>query len=300
MATIRDMFQNAFPGNIQSIGDNNKYGNENNHKERRNSRATNLTESNDGIAKQATLYEELMSMKDQQPRDTFSHRDFFPTFSATTNTEVSGIKTSKPEITDDIISNLSRKLNTLTMTEREQAQNDIYGFRQRNQKEDPLELTIWMNEMDDLIQKGIASTDKRFSALRLAMHTNINHSGGMGATTGMSGPEFVRSQKLKFLRASHWVVEDAVYRMALFFEIKLEHFGSECLVRDLTMKDLTAKEISLWKQHGFLQLAEERDAYGRAILVVMGKQQFYIPQATVVSSLDECYGSALPSSVYRF
>jgi len=75
----------------------------------------------------------------------------------------------------------------------------------------------------------------------------------------------------------------AVSRMALFFELKLEHFGSECLIRDLTMKDLTPTDLNLWRQNGFLQLAEERDACGRAILVFLMKQQFYFPIATVVS-----------------
>ena len=285
MTGLRDIFSNAFNGSGGN-DNNNFYPNNNFGNHQRNGEsglATNLKESNTGIARQSNLVDEIIALKQQQRQPDMHHRNFFPSNPANEN-----INKQQAILTDEIVSDLSRRVNNLSMMERQEAQSDMHGFRLRNHKEDPWELSIWMNDMDDVIRRGISGNDKRFSALQLAMHTQGDNnkngsSNNRGFGTTMSGAEYVKSQKLKFLRASSWVVEDAVARMALFFELKLEHFGSESLIRDLTMKDLTPTDLQLWKQYGFLQLSEERDAYGRAIMVLLGKQQFHLPIDTVVS-----------------
>ena len=94
----------------------------------------------------------------------------------------------------------------------------------------------------------------------------------------------MKSQRLKFLRAADWQSDEAVNRLARFFEAKLEYFGLESLTRDLTLCDLSTRDVALWEQYGFVQLSEERDAYGRLIVVFITKEQVHLPIETVVRS----------------
>lgn len=273
MSSLRDIFGSSFL-NDYGNGDNSNMPNTGSNQQNRESNvATNLTETNNGIARQSDLVDEVMALKQQQLYPQSHHRNFL---NAITNNNK-----QESAQTDEILMDLTRNVNKLTMTERQEAQNEIYGLRAKNRTEDPWELNMWMNDMDDVIKRQISGNDKRFSALRLTMHTQGDNNNGLGSS--MSGIEYVRSQKLKFLRASDWVVEDAVTRMALFFELKLEYFGSSSLIRDLTMKDLTQEDIDLWKQYGFLQLSQDQDTNGRAILVMVTRQQLHLPHATVVS-----------------
>ena len=282
MTSLRDIFSNAFTGNSGGNNSNNGGSSNNmtynggNRPYRENGRATNLTETNNGIARQSNFVDEVIALNQQQRHPQYHNRGFFPS-----NPVNETISKHQVTLTDEIVMDLTRGLNNLTVTQRQEAQNDMYGiFGTRNRNEDPWELNMWMNEMDDVIRKGISGNDKRFSALRLAMHSHGKNNG-----SSMSGAEYVGSQKLKFLRASDWVVEAGVTRMALFFELKLEYFGSDALIRDLSMDDLTAEDIDLWKRYGFLQLSEEQDGCGRAIMVFIMKEQFHLPHATVVSCL---------------
>ena len=195
--------------------------------------------------------------------------------------------------TDDIESDLSRRVNNLSVTERQQARNDVYGFRLNRTNEDPIQLRNWLNQMDQYIAKGISGNDKVFSALRLAMHStssSTSSSSSSSSSTGLnqaehrSGAAYVKSQRLKFLRAADWQSDEAVNRLARFFEAKLEYFGLESLTRDLTLCDLSTRDVALWEQYGFVQLSEERDAYGRLIVVFITKEQVHLPIETVVRS----------------
>ncbi|KAL3904801.1 MAG: hypothetical protein SGILL_009927, partial [Bacillariaceae sp.] len=85
-----------------------------------------------------------------------------------------------------------------------------------------------------------------------------------------------------FLRAEDWNVEWACDRMARFFEHKLDLFGSDALCRELTMQDLTAEDVRLWRETGFLQVLDERDRSGRPVVVMFGLQQMGLPVETVL------------------
>ncbi len=271
MASLRDMFGNNGNGNT---GDNsNMPYTGSNQQNRESGVATNLTETNNGIARKSDLVDEVIALKQQQSCPESHHRNFLNAFTNTNKQEST--------LTDEILMDLTRNVNKLTMTERQKIQNEVYGIAAKNCTEDPWELNMWLNDMDDVIKREISGNDKRFSALRLTMHTQGENNNGLGSS--MSGVEYVRSQKLKFLRASDWAIEDAVVRMAQFFELKLEYFGSSSLIRDLTMKDLTQEDINLWKQYGFLQLSQDQDTNGRAILIMVTRQQLHLPHATVVS-----------------
>jgi len=257
--------------------------------------ATNLKERNNGIARQSSIVDEIIATKHHQ------HCNFFPWNrsedgnSSNDHNIIDNISRQRSFVPDDLVSNLSRRVKNLSVAERQEAQNDIYGTRLQDRNEDPLELCAWMTKMDDIIRKAISGNDERFSALRLAINThgdsngnnpntnNTNNNSGIGTNT--SGAEYVRSQKLKFLRARDWNVESSVERMALFFEVKLEHFGSKSLIRDLTINDLTPADLELWKRYGFLQLSKERDGFGRPIVILFPKQQQMVPVDTVI----RCY-----------
>ena len=285
MEGFQDIFcNNAFAGSVNGNGNSRNSGSINISSNSfifqpfgEDGLATNLTESNNGVARQSNLIEEVIEQQQRQP-DMY-RRNFFncdSNFSSSCNP-------NKPKVfvPDNLVTDLSRRVNSLSLTERQQAQNDMYGFRLRQPKEDPLEVSMWMNEMDVLIEKGISGSDKRFSALRLAMYSH-GHSNG-NSSDNNSGAEYVRSQKLIFLRSANWSVEAAVFRMAVFFELKLEHFGSESLIRDLTTNDLSMEELEVWKRAGFMQMSKERDAYGRRIICYFGKQFRHMSIVTLVS-----------------
>lgn len=285
MMGLQDIFGNSYINDSTMTNTGSQQANSKNG----NGVATNLTETNNGIARQSDLVDEVIALKQQQQYPESHLRSFFSSI-ATTNQQESSTTS-----TDEIINDLTRNVNNLTMMERQKAQNEVYGFMEKNRTEDPVELSLWMNDMDDVIQRVISGNDKKFSALRLAMHTPAENSTNvnLGVST-MSGFEYVQSQKLKFLRASDWNVENAVVRMALFFELKLEYFGTKPLIRDLTMKDLTKEDIDMWKRYGFLQLAQDQDTNGRAIMVFITRQQTHLPVATVVRIYYELNSIVVP------
>ena len=245
--------------------------------------ATNITPSNQVIAKQCDFFDTAVADEQRRKQHNIFQRNFFGFSLNSSNSKDDDDQQQVQEEEDsnkDTLSDLSRRVNSLSITERQQAQNDVYGYQLNHDDEDPIQLKSWLKEMDVLIEKGISGG--HYSTLQLAIHTdNSNNNGIINNTNSTIGAEYVKSQRIKFLRASDWQVHEAVKRMARFFDIKLECFGSECLARDLTLNDLTDLDKSLWERYGFIQLAEERDAYGRAILVVMGAQQCKCPVDSV-------------------
>ena len=262
MAALRDMFSNAFISSGCSAGDSSNNA-PSNQQFGEHGMATNLTETNNAIARQT------------ETNNYIAHQS---------NIVDEIITQQQGILSDEFVMDLTRRVNSLSFMERQEARNDIYGLGQKIVKEDPWKVNMKMNEMDEIIRKGISGNDKRFLALRLAMHTNSSSNAKNGfLVTNMSGAEYVNSQKLKWLRCSRWIADEAVTRMALNFESKLEYFGTDTLIRDLTMKDLSPTDVDLWKRTGFLQILEDRDSYGRLIMVYFMKQQTNLPHATVVS-----------------
>ena len=83
-------------------------------------------------------------------------------------------------------------------------------------------------------------------------------------------PQFVNDPafRLKFLRAERYDPKLAVARVARYFDLKLKLFGESKLCKDITYEDLDREDIEGLKQ-GFLQILPQRDAAGRAILLVL-------------------------------
>jgi len=54
------------------------------------------------------------------------------------------------------------------------------------------------------------------------------------------------------------------------------------LTRPVTISDLTEEEIDVWKRTGVVQWLSERDRAGRPVMVMFGKEQFDLPETTVI------------------
>jgi hypothetical protein len=155
------------------------------------------------------------------------------------------------------LSPLTIVLNGLTATEREKALFDIHGVSDPPE-EDPLQISDWIDEMwtDHL---PLVAQDH--PGLALAMQTS---------------PQYVRKERLKFLRAEgNYDRIAASERMGHYFDLKLQYFGDAgmghcaCIGRDLTLQDdFTDQELEHIKTR-FFQLCEERDRSGRIVTIVV-------------------------------
>jgi hypothetical protein len=88
--------------------------------------------------------------------------------------------------------------------------------------------------------------------------------------------EYVNSAKMRlmFLRAEYFDAEKAAIRMVMFFEHKLDLFGSDALARPLRLSDMDEDDMACLKS-GSVQLLPVRDRAGR--LVFCDLQKPYAP-----------------------
>jgi hypothetical protein len=164
-----------------------------------------------------------------------------------------------------VLHGLTRSMKALSVEEQERAMFDLMTENELILKiEDKQTPQQWMEQMDDCMERR---KTMHGAALQLAMNTNL---------------EFVKDQRWKFLRAEDWNIVRATERMARFFEHKLELFGSDALCRELTMQDLTAEDVRMWRETGFFQILDERDRSGRPVMVLFGLQQLGLPIETVI------------------
>ena len=84
-------------------------------------------------------------------------------------------------------------------------------------------------------------------------------------------PHYVRSNKflIMFLRREKFDVIKSLERLQLFFELKRDLFGPDCLGRDITLQqDMEPDDIALIAS-GYAQILPGRDRAGRAILLCL-------------------------------
>jgi hypothetical protein len=148
------------------------------------------------------------------------------------------------EETDALV---ARDMNDLSMKEREQVLHDIHGVADIP-NEDPSKMQEKLAELESEIQQQSASEKSAYQqALGISEEYVRGHSFG-----------------LKFLRADCYDAPKAAKRMLAFFEQKLEIFGLEKLVKDITLQDLNEDDLEVLK-NGHLQLVPQRDRAGRVI-----------------------------------
>ena len=151
-----------------------------------------------------------------------------------------------PGMTDAL---LAKTMNQLSMIEKERALEEIHGVASIDE-EDPEMVNRCMNELEIEISK-------------------IDNKRAYNEARSIS-PEYVSSRKfiLPFLRADSFNVHDTAHRIVLYFELKLDLFGSSKLVKDITQSDLDDDDMACLES-GYGQLLSERDRSGRAILCVV-------------------------------
>jgi len=174
------------------------------------------------------------------------------------------------------LSELTRTLNQLSVSEREKATFDVHGIAPplRQEQDDPA-----------MIQRSLDTLDK------LIVEQANDHPGLAKALS--INPAYIRKERMKFLRADEYDPVKAAERMGGYFDMRLEYFcGSNaevvdpacsCIARDLTVLDLTEDDIKYWKT-GFYQVCREKDRSGRIVCIIFLPicYQLKIPAANMV------------------
>mmetsp|Transcript_7397 Transcript_7397/g.11691 ORF Transcript_7397/g.11691 Transcript_7397/m.11691 type:complete len:609 (+) Transcript_7397:904-2730(+) len=89
--------------------------------------------------------------------------------------------------------------------------------------------------------------------------------------------QYIHQERMKFLRADEYDPVKAAERMGYYFDMRLQYFcrltakhhndECACIVRDLTIDDLTEDDLKYWRT-GFYQVCREKDRAGRIVCIV--------------------------------
>jgi hypothetical protein len=168
------------------------------------------------------------------------------------NVNASVVRISQEE-TDAL---LAKEMNAFSMAERERVLHDIHGVL-----DIPTENTKQMQdklvELEQFIQQNASSSSAYHQADELSNPYVQN-----------------RAFRMKFLRADGFDTEKAGKRMLAFFEQKLEMFGKDKLVQDITLDDLDQEDLAVLN-NGHLQVLPKRDQTGRLILANVRTHERY-------------------------
>jgi hypothetical protein len=141
---------------------------------------------------------------------------------------------------------LARGLNRLSMQEREQVLYDVHGVAEA------------IDEQPDFVNTCLSQLDTELDKIK-----------GKAAYEQalLFDPQYVRNLnfRLQVLRANRFDATEAAVRMVRYFQTKLELFGTEKLVKDIRIADLSSDDVTCLES-GFLQLLPMRDRAGRAIM----------------------------------
>jgi hypothetical protein len=154
---------------------------------------------------------------------------------------------------------LARELTRLSMQERENVLYDVHGVAEA------------VDEQPDFVNTCLGQFDTELDTIQ-----------GKSAYDQalLLDPQYVRNFnfRLKLLRASRFDAKEAALRMVRHFQIKLELFGTDQLVKDIQISDLNSEDVACLES-GFLQLLPMPDRAGRAVL-------FWNPQLRGNSNMD--------------
>lgn len=141
---------------------------------------------------------------------------------------------------------IAQEMTALSLKDREKVLCDIHG------------VSVLPVETAECIQKALQEMDSELSKLEncpayeLAMQMD---------------PDYTRDEsfRLKFLRADCFNAELAAARMGRHFQMKLDLFGPDSLVKDITQDDFN-RETRRVATLGHMQILASRDTGGRTIL----------------------------------
>ena len=165
----------------------------------------------------------------------------------------------------EVDSLIAKKMNNLTIQEREQALDDLHGVG-KAKDETPDFVQSCLHQLEDHLNELKADSE----AYRLALTMDRDY---------VCNPKF----RLMFLRADHFVPRDAAKRMLNFFDEKKRLFGLEKLVKDITYDDLDMDDRETLHS-GCAQISPVRDRSGRQILIFLPKLRKYKTAENVVST----------------
>jgi hypothetical protein len=142
---------------------------------------------------------------------------------------------------------LAAKLNEVSLKDREEGLEEVHGIP-KIKREDHDALIFGLHELD----KHLTSI-KRGTVYEQAELMDISY---------VTHQDF----RLMFLRGNRYDPTSAAEQLVRFFEVKLALFGTEKLVKNITLDDLD-KYDKEWLQQGSLQVLPNCDRAGRQIVV---------------------------------
>lgn len=143
---------------------------------------------------------------------------------------------------------LASEMSKLSVEERSKALDDLHCVGE-DLKETPEMIETKLADFDDFLRKRNAPIYK--------IAASQNHS-------YVEDPAF----RLRFLRANHHNVTQAVSKMIGFLSCKEKYFGREAIARDITLEELVAEEIALLLS-GVFHIQDSRDRSGRVVLFLL-------------------------------
>jgi hypothetical protein len=165
----------------------------------------------------------------------------------------------------DVDKILSSKLNSMSMEERTQGIHELHGVADE-EVETPETLDSRLQEMAKVVHY-FPSEDTFVYRLAVEMDK-----------------EYVEGIKLLCLRAEKYDSEKAARRLVAFFLFKQQLFGDEKLGRDITLADFQGED-KVGLNNGPVQLLQQRDRAGRAIIIIVGTAGSEFSLETCVSTL---------------
>ena len=216
---------------------------------------------------------------------------------------------------------VAEALNSLSRHEREHAFQDIHGVADIPYEDDQI-IQHRLTEMKQYLLERVSKNEHKFNLYRhqtgsvsaeksnayiiqQAVSTMLqqqqrvsnNSVSSISANDTMASQDFL----LLFLRAEDYDVDAASARLLRFMEEKLELFGAERLLKDITLDDMTETDMHVLKC-GMIQRVREKDRAGRDIVIVlpslyskdvnhksMVRAFYYVLMSPIMSSLK--YGT---------
>ena len=148
----------------------------------------------------------------------------------------------------DADSLLAKELSQLSTEEREKVYDDIHGVSAPVEEEEEATARL-LSELEIELNCIHEKT-----AYEMALALNRNYVCN-------------RNFRVMFLRADAYDAKAAAKRMVAFFEQKLEYFGADKLVTDITLQDLTEEDLDSLES-GLIQKLKDKDRAGRTVLIV--------------------------------
>ena len=158
---------------------------------------------------------------------------------------------------------IARDLNSMSLQDREEVFFDLHG------------VSPPVTETSELIIRSLAELQDSIAKTTIKPAYELAQA---------SNEEYVKNPKflLKFLRAERFDVHKAASRLLLFFECKMELFGSEKLTQEITIDDLGEGGVAVLES-GFITLLPLRDRAGRCVFCMTSRLRGDALNADVVS-----------------